>query len=452
MKINIIGTGYVGLTCCAFLARHDNKIICSDNNREKISQLKNNTFDCSEPYILDIIQNKENISFDTQYHVNQDIYLVCVGTPNDGKIPDLSQIKSIISELKSCVSSQSIIILKSTILPGTTKLFKELLGLDNPVYFIPEFLSEGNAFQDYVNAEKIIIGALESEKSNILLTQFLSFHTCPEIHFSDYETAELTKYANNIMLASRLATMNQIALVADKVGANMKDIEYFVGLDSRIGSKYLKSGLGFGGSCLEKDLVALDYISHQDTTIFENIIINNRYQAQYFSEKIISTLNKIPGIKTVVLSGLTFKNNTDDCRHSCAVYVLQYLMKAGYKIKLHDIILHKKGILNNFIPEFERLTSIQLKREINHFSSVTLKEYLLTASQPIFDQIEIVEDIHYSLRDAHALVLCQKHEPFELNYPYVKEHMAEPNIFDPNKYLDKEKAIKLGISYTSIGY
>lgn len=175
MKINIIGTGYVGLACCAFLSQHGNTIVCSDTNLDKISKLKNNTFECSEPYILDIINNNPLISYDTNYHEKQDIYLVCVGTPNQGSIPDLSQIKSIISELKQCISKEAIIILKSTILPGTTNLFKELLGLDNPVYFIPEFLSEGNAFKDYIHAEKIIIGCKEDENNNVLLSKFFIF-------------------------------------------------------------------------------------------------------------------------------------------------------------------------------------------------------------------------------------------------------------------------------------
>ena len=455
MKINIIGTGYVGLACCAFLAQHGNEIICSDSNAEKIAQLKSDSFECSEPFIFDIIRGSSNVSFSTEYQFEQDIYLVCVGTPNAGNIPDLSHIKSVISELKRCISSSSIIILKSTILPGTTQLFKKLLGLDNPVYFIPEFLSEGNCFKDYIEAEKIIIGTIDEQKENHLLAKFLSFHTCSEIHFSDYETAELTKYANNIMLASRIATMNQIALVADKVGANMKKIEHFVGLDSRIGSKYLKAGLGFGGSCLEKDLIALNYISPQDqeTTLFSNIIKNNRYQAQYFAEKIIATLDKTFNHKTVVLTGLTFKNNSDDCRNSCAAYLLYYLMKAGYKIKLHDTILHRKGILDNFLPEFERLTSVSLNKKNNQFGSIAVeKEDLLIKSKILSGQLEIIEKINESLKDTHALIICQKHEPFELNYSYLKEYMSEPNLFDPNKHLDSEKAKRLGFYYFSIGH
>lgn len=259
------------------------------------------------------------------------------------------------------------------------------------------------------------------------------------------------------MLASRIATMNQIALIADKVGANMANIEHFVGLDSRIGAKYLKAGLGFGGSCLEKDLIALNHISPQDqyTTIFGNIIRNNRYQAQYFAEKIINTLesSKKNHIPTIVLSGLTFKNDTDDCRHSCAVYLLDYLMKAGYKIKLHDSILGKKGILNNFLPEFERLTSLSLNKKINHFGTVSFNETdLLIASKLVSDQFEIVEDINTAISGVDALIICQRHNSLNLDYSYLKDNMASPIIFDPNKYTDKDAALSVGLKYYSIGY
>lgn len=427
MKINIIGAGYVGLTCAAYLSRFHNEITLTDTNSSKIKALKDKSFLCSEPHIMHLL-DKVKINYETNYSKEQDIYLVCVGTPNNGSIPDLSQIDSIIDDLSKVIKANSIIILKSTILPGTTRNFKKMieakLSFSVNIYFIPEFLSEGNAFNDYKNAERIIVG--RENQNCLLIEEFLNFHNNDNLYFCDYETAELAKYANNIMLASRIATMNQISLVADKVGANMASIEEIVGMDSRIGSKYLKTGVGFGGSCLEKDLVALNFISSQKSpiTLFSSILENNQYQAKYFADKIISNSDKT---KPIALSGLTFKAGTDDCRNSCIVDILAYLLKADYKVHIQDDILKPDGITSRFMPEFQRKYP-----------------YIDTSN------IEIFDDLYESLQHTCGFILGQLHFN-QLEYIKIKSQMTDLKIFDGNKFLSRNDLEAIGFKYYSIG-
>ena len=430
MKINIIGAGYVGLTCAAYLSQFDNKITLSDKDSNKIQQLKNKSFLCSESHIMPLLE-KAKIIYQENYCENQDIYLICVGTPNKNNIPDFSQIESVIDDLSKVISPQSIIILKSTILPGTTKKFKKLIeskiSFEINVYFIPEFLSEGNAFNDYTNAEKIIVG--NHKKNCAIIKEFLNFHQTDNFYFCNYETAELAKYANNIMLASRLATMNQISLVADKVGANILEIESIVGMDSRIGPKYLKTGVGFGGSCLEKDLTALNFISSQNnsSSLFSSILKNNAYQTKYFSDKIITNTDKN---KLIALIGLTFKAGTDDCRNSCSVDILAHLLTAGYSVNIQDDILKTSGIISKFISEF--------KRKYPHINT---------------ENINIFEDIYSGLKNTGGFILGQLHlkDHQTLNFTQIKSQMIDLKVFDGNKFLSRKYVENLGFEYYSIG-
>lgn len=432
MNINIIGAGYVGLTCAAYLSQFDNEVTLSDTNSHKLNELKNNSFLCSEPHIMSLLE-KANINYQTHYSPKQDIYLICVGTPNKGSIPDLSQIHSIVDNLSEVITPNSIVVLKSTILPGTTRDFKsrlkEKVSFPVNIYFIPEFLSEGNAFDDYKNAERIIVGFDNNKCTTI--EKFLKLHTCEYLYFCDYETAELAKYANNIMLASRLATMNQISLVADKVGANILDIEKIVSMDSRIGAKYLKTGMGFGGSCLEKDLIALDFlnsqnVSKQANSIFSSILENNTYQAKYFADKIIANSDKT---RPLVLSGLTFKSGTDDCRNSCSVDILAHLLKANYTVNIQDDILKKEGVISRFLPELKRKYP-----DIN------------TRHMAIF------EDMYASLKNSNGFVLGQWHiKDSKLDFNKMKSQMFELKVFDGNKLLSRQEVENSGFEYYSIG-
>ena len=432
MKINIIGAGYVGLTCAAYLSQFNNKVILSDTNFHKLKEIQDGSFLCSEPEIMPLLE-KAQINYSTSYFKEQDIYLVCVGTPNKGSIPDLSQINSIIDNLSQVINKNSIIILKSTILPGTTRNFKNELqqkvSFPVNIYFIPEFLSEGNAFNDYKYAERIIIG-FDKIKCSVM-EEFLSFHSSSNFYFCDYETAELAKYANNIMLASRIATMNQISLVADKVGANMLAIEEIVGMDSRIGAKYLKTGIGFGGSCLEKDLIALDFLNPQNlakqsNSLFSSILENNTYQAKYFSDKIIANSDKT---RPLVLSGLTFKAGTDDCRNSCSVDILAHLLNAGYSVHIQDDILKTEGIISRFLPE--------LKRKYPNINT---------------SYIGIFEDVYGGLKNCNGFILGQLHlKNSKLDYDKIKSQIASLKIFDGNKFLKRQDVEEAGFEYYSIG-
>lgn len=420
MKINIIGCGYVGLTCAAFLSHHA-QVVCSDTDVQRVKKLQNGSFECAEPFIIDFIKSNK-VSFSHNYAKGQDIYLICVGTPDKDGVPDTSQLDSVIAQLQKSISSKSIIILKSTILPGMTSRFTQ--SFNNPVYFIPEFLSEGTAYEDYMFAEKIVIGGFDSDKEHPNLKKFLSFHDCKNIVYTNYQTAELSKYANNVMLASRVATLNQISLVADSVGANMKTIETLLGMDSRIGPKYLKSGLGFGGSCLEKDLYALKYLTSQTRkrNIFQSIIESNDYQTEYFAYKIHKKLQSY-GVNSydnrIIVSGLTFKDNTDDCRNSRAILLVNYLIALGYFVYLEDVILQEEGI----------------------------KEKVLVTDP---ERVSIITSIDLALPLSCALIVCQKHSR---TFDYVDIHnlLLYPIIGDPNKLLDKEQIIENDLQYVSIG-
>ncbi|OIN66798.1 nucleotide sugar dehydrogenase [Exiguobacterium sp. KRL4] len=330
MQVTVIGTGYVGLVTAIGLADAKHEVVCVDLNKERMEQLSNGVAPITEEGIEEALQqNKRRLTFTTEYPVS-DLYLVAVGTPEraDGSC-DLSAVEAVVKLIHS-IQPDAAVVMKSTIPPGTT----EKLQTAYPSLrfaMVPEFLREGTAIRDMRNPHRVIIGTHDQQLASNLTELFKT--NAPIVHV-DPTTAELTKYAANSFLAVKISFINEIARLADIVGADVEDVAHGIGLDPRIGPAFLKAGAGYGGSCFPKDIAALTTLAHQQGEhlhVIEAADRTNEAQLQYVLDKI----NPSPGLH-VALLGLAFKPGTDDLRDAPALRLAERLMKMGVIVTGYD--------------------------------------------------------------------------------------------------------------------
>ncbi len=354
-KVGVIGTGYVGLTL-ACLADYNNEIIFVGRSQDKIVNLKNGILPIFEKGLDEVVVRnlKRNlIDATTDYRRLDDteIIFVCVGTPSadDGSI-ELSQIKSAAESLGNLLKQSGdykTIVVKSTVVPGTTKdVVMPILekysgkkaGRDFGLCMNPEFLREGEGVYDFINPDKVVIGGYD-EKSSSILMKLYGFYKkeVPRI-VTNLNTAEMIKYAQNAMLASRISFINEIANVCEKFGVDVYEVSHAMGLDSRIGPKFLNAGAGFGGSCFPKDVKALLATAKSAgirSILLEAILEVNKTQPYRMVDLAKETLGRIGG-KTIAILGLAFKADTDDMREASSVPIINALLKEGASIKVYD--------------------------------------------------------------------------------------------------------------------
>jgi UDPglucose 6-dehydrogenase len=353
MNISIIGAGYVGLVSGACLAKFKNKIICVDIDDKKIEKINSGASPIYEEGLDDIIiKNKDRILATTDYKSsinNTEITFICVGTPSnkDGSI-DLKYVKDTakrIGELLKNKDKYHIVVVKSTVLPGTTrdiilpileKYSGKKAGVDFGVAMNPEFLREGVAVYDFLNPDRIIIGSYDNISNDILRNLYMDFK-CPIVETS-LSGAEMIKYASNCFLATKISFINEIGNICKKLGIDTYQVADGVGLDKRIGRAFLDSGIGWGGSCFPKDLDALlsFYKSNdEDARLIESTVKVNKYQPLkliYLLKKHIPDLNG----KTIGVLGLAFKSDTDDIRESRSIPIVSSLLKEKALVKVYD--------------------------------------------------------------------------------------------------------------------
>lgn len=353
MKIAIIGTGYVGLVSGACLAEFGWDVVCIDKNEERVKRLKEGVMPIYEPGLEELVSKnvrEGRLSFSLDYapYVEEaDAVFISVGTPSrrgDGHA-DLSYVYEAAGETAKHLSGYTVIVDKSTVPVGTARQVEKIIREIDPeadfdVASNPEFLREGSAIEDFMRPDRVVIGA-ESERARALLKELyrpLYLLETPMV-VTDLETAELIKYASNSFLAAKISFINEISRLCEKTGANIKDVSKGMGLDRRIGSKFLHAGPGYGGSCFPKDTAALIKIFHDNDLvpeILEAVVSVNKSQKLMMAEKIKKAFGGDLNKKKIAVLGLTFKPETDDMREAPSLVIIPELIKEGACVRACD--------------------------------------------------------------------------------------------------------------------
>ncbi len=355
MKISIFGSGYVGLVTGASLANLGHDVLCADIDASKIVGLERGELPFFEPGLKELVQrNKEKgrLSFSSdaaQAVIFGEVLFNCVGTPSkeDGSA-DLralhAVVDAVVKAVPECGQEYKVLATKSTVPPGTARKCQEILKAKNKnieVVSNPEFLKQGNAVYDFNHPDKIVIGA-ESEKALGIMRKVYHGLIKTYIPFleMDWETAEMVKYANNAFLATKISYINEIANICDAVGADVKLVAKAIGMDQRIGPRFLNAGIGYGGSCFPKDVPALVAVAKDkgySASLLQEVDKSNKKQKEIILPHILDKLAQVQG-NTVTLWGLSFKPKTSDLREAPAVILISRLLEKGIKIKTYDPI------------------------------------------------------------------------------------------------------------------
>ncbi|MDC0854873.1 UDP-glucose/GDP-mannose dehydrogenase family protein [Candidatus Pelagibacter sp.] len=414
MKICMIGTGYVGLVSGVCFSDLGNDVICVDKDQNKINNLQKGIIPIYEPGLEElVIKNYKNkklkFSTDLDNSVKKsDIVFICVGTPTkkNGIGADLSQIYSVSKEISKSINKFKIIITKSTV-PVTTgdEIEKILLKKVNKNKFSvisnPEFLREGEAIRDFIYPDRVVIGANDKKSAKILKNLYSPLISKGAKFIStNRRAAELIKYASNAFLATKITFINEIANLCEKTGIDVEDISIGIGLDKRIGSRFLRAGPAYGGSCFPKDTIAIVTTADKFKTnlsVIKSVIKSNTSRSKLLLNKVKGILNNKIRNKKICFLGVTFKANTDDMRDSSSLEMIPFLSKRGAKIKYYDPTGFKK--------EFNKLKNVNFKNSIkdavkeadlvilhtewNDFKSINFKKMYPSKNLKIYDMRNI---------------------------------------------------------------
>ena len=436
MNISIVGTGYVGLVSGACLAETGAVVNCIDVNQVKIDSLNNGIMPIYEPGLEDIVKRnvqKERLFFKTKLSevVNDsDAIFIAVGTPpdEDGSA-DLKYVVGVAREIGQHLNQYTVVVTKSTVPVGTAKkvkaaiqdeLDKRGVKVEFDVASNPEFLKEGNAVDDFLKPDRIVVG-VESEMAEKVLKRLykpfvLNSHP---IIVMDITSAEMTKYAANSMLATKISFINDIANLCEIVGADINMVRKGIGSDTRIGNKFLYPGVGYGGSCFPKDVQALIKTAKDfgySLKVLQAVEEVNNYQKTVLFNKISTYFNGELAGKTIAIWGLSFKPETDDMREAPSLVLINKLLEQGVTVQAYDpIAMH----------ETERIMG---------------------------DKIKYCKDMYETLINADALAVVTEWSEFRLpNFKVMEKLMNNKVVFDGRNIFDIEQLVELGYNYYSIG-
>mgnify|MGYP001078198696 FL=1 len=375
MKLCMIGTGYVGLVSGVCFSDLGNDVICVDKDENKIDDLKKGKIPIFEPGLEElVIKNYKNkkLKFSTDLKDSikkSDIIFICVGTPSkkNGDGADLTQIYSVSKEISKYINKFKIIITKSTV-PVTTgdeieKIFKmKVVKNKFSIVSNPEFLREGEAIRDFIYPDRIVVGSNDKKSKNILRNLYAPLISKGAKFIStNRRAAELIKYSSNAFLATKITFINEIANLCEKTGVDVEDVSIGIGLDKRIGSRFLRAGPAYGGSCFPKDTKAIINTADKfktDLSVIKSVIKSNSLRSKLLLKKVSEILNKKIKNKKICFLGVTFKANTDDMRDSSSLEMIPYLSKNGAKIKYYDPTGFKK--------EFNKIKNVTFSNSISH--------------------------------------------------------------------------------------
>ena len=429
LKIAVIGTGYVGLVSGVCFAETGVDTICVDIQEEKVLKLKKGEVPIYEP-TLDILLKRnlkeERIEFTTDLKdaVNKaTIIFLALPTPEseDGSA-DLSYVLNMANELSQILTEYKVIVNKSTVPVGTASkvqaIFDEKCKTKVDVVSNPEFLREGYAVEDFLKPDRIVIGSSSEQAISLMKKLYAPFvRQGNPVIIMDEKSAEMTKYAANSFLALKISFMNEMANLAEKVGADINDIRKGIGTDNRIGNRFLFPGIGYGGSCFPKDVKALQSISKEynyDFKIVNSVIDVNENQRRIFFERIQNKIN-LQG-KKIAIWGLAFKPNTDDIREAPALFLIEELLKKGADVHVYD-----PEAMENVAKKYNNII---------HFG----------------------ENMYDILENADALIIVTEWNTFRTpDFNKMKSQMNTNCIFDGRNLFELEEMIQEGFEYYSIG-
>ncbi len=440
MKVCIIGTGYVGLVTGACLAENGNDVWCVDIDQAKIAGLKEGRVPIYEPGLEDMVkrnltENRLRFTTDMKEGLDPSLFVfIAVGTPpmEDGSA-DLGHVYEAASQIGSLMDGNKIVVAKSTIPVGTTERIRGIIterlaergrrGVEFDVAFCPEFLKEGAAVEDCLRPDRIIIGT-GNERTAELLRELFSPFVMKENRFytMSIPSAEMTKYASNAMLATRISFMNELSRLCEKVGADVGQVRVGMGTDSRIGSSFLYAGLGYGGSCVPKDVRALINCASSkkvDLSILRAVEEANRTQRQFFLDKMIGHFGEELSGRTFALWGLSFKPHTDDLREAPSLTISDALLSRGAALRVFDPVAMEKA--RTILPDDGSVT--------------------------------FCSDAYEALEGANALVLVTEWPQFRRpDWDKIRDLMKPAAaVFDGRNQLSPAHVRALGFSYYGIG-
>jgi UDPglucose 6-dehydrogenase len=410
----MIGTGYVGLVSGVCFSDLGNDVICVDKDQDKISKLQEGIIPIYEPGLEELVlknyKNKKlKFSTDLENSIKKsDIVFICVGTPTkkNGIGADLSQIYSVSKEISKSINKFKIIITKSTV-PVTTgdEIEKILLKKVNKKNFSvvsnPEFLREGEAIRDFIYPDRIVVGANDKKSANILKNLYSPLISKGAKFIStSRRAAELIKYASNAFLATKITFINEIANLCERTGIDVEDISIGIGLDKRIGSRFLRAGPAYGGSCFPKDTKAIVTTADKfkiNLSLIKSVIKSNELRSKLLLKKVNEILLNNLKNKKICFLGVTFKANTDDMRDSSSLDMIPFLSKKGAKIKYYDPTGLKKEFNNlknvsfsNSINEAVKSADLViLHTEWNDFKSINFRKFHPSKNLKIYDMRNI---------------------------------------------------------------
>ena len=414
MKLCMIGTGYVGLVSGVCFADLGNDVICVDKDNNKINNLKKGIVPIYEPGLEELVlKNYKNkrLNFSTNLKESikkSDIVFVCVGTPTrrNSNSADLSQVYSVAKEISKSINKFKIIINKSTV-PVTTgdEVEKIIAKKVSRKYFSvvsnPEFLREGEAIRDFIYPDRVVIGS-NDEKSKKILKNLYSPLISKGAKFvsTNRRAAELIKYASNAFLATKITFINEIANLCEKTGIDVEDISIGIGLDKRIGSRFLRAGPAYGGSCFPKDTKAIVSTADKFKTnlsVIKSVIKSNEIRSDILQKRVNLILKNKVKNKKISFLGVTFKANTDDMRDSSSLKLIPYLSRRGAKIKYYDPTGFKKEFSKLKNVEFSQSIQDSIKgsdliiihTEWNDFKSINFRKYSKNKNLIIYDMRNI---------------------------------------------------------------
>ncbi|HUH73412.1 MAG TPA: UDP-glucose/GDP-mannose dehydrogenase family protein [Chitinophagales bacterium] len=431
MLITVIGTGYVGLVTGVCLAETGNQVICVDIDPEKIDLLSRGIPTIYESGLEKMLQSnlaQKRLSFTTDMESGvkkSDIIILALPTPpTENGSADLSYIKKAAEQISPYINSYKIIINKSTVPVGTAEMVKNIIQpntkFEVDVVSNPEFLREGMAIEDFMKPDRIVIGTTSPKAIELMKELYAPYiRQGNPIYFMDEKSAELTKYAANAFLATKITFMNEVANLCEKVGANIDDIRLGMGADDRIGRRFLFAGIGYGGSCFPKDVRALKHIAQENEyefQILEAVHTVNENQKLALLPKILEHFNGNIQGKKLAVWGLAFKPNTDDIRDAPSLLLIEKLIEKGAKVIAYD------------------------------------PEAMANTKRKLGEKIEYAADPYLAIENADALIISTEWTIFRApNFEKMIALLNDQLIFDGRNLYDLDKMKTLGFKYYSIG-
>lgn len=432
MKLAVIGTGYVGLTSGVCFAELGNEVVCVDIDEMKIERLNAGLVPIYEPGIEDLVNRNRSLNrlrFTTKIDMavkTSDVIIIAVGTPSlpDGDV-DLSYVHTVANQIGASMNGYKIIVNKSTVPVGTAENVRKLIRynlIDKSIQFdvasVPEFLREGSAIEDFFHADRVVIGVDSEVAKKTLLKLHEPLKTM--IQVTDIRSAEMIKYAANSFLAMKISFINEIANIAELAGADITEVAAGIGSDSRIGNKFLKAGIGFGGACFPKDTKGLLKIANkfgQEFKLLQEVVNVNENQYKKLITKLEKEITYLDD-KTIAILGLSFKPNTDDMREAPSIKVIHELVSKypNLRIKAYDPV------------------AIEI------------------AKQTLGGCVEYSSSIEEAVTESHAvLIVTEWHEFIQFGLDNYKRLLKRPIIIDGRNCFNPKEADRLNIVYRSIG-